>query len=55
MILPDFDDEKTHFKKMRINIEKTYRKYRLNSFGIHPELLSLYQNNLINKSLIKKK
>ena len=55
MILPDSNDVKGHFNKLRISIEKIYKKYQLKSFGIHPELLSLYENNMINKSLIKKR
>tara|TARA_B100002051_G_C16420776_1_gene479282 strand:- start:197 stop:697 length:501 start_codon:yes stop_codon:yes gene_type:complete len=55
MLLPDSNDIPGHFNKLRISIEKTYKKYQLKNFGIHPELLSLYENNMINKSLIKKK
>mgnify|MGYP006135366737 FL=1 len=55
MILPDSNDVNGHFNKLRISIEKIYKKYQLKNFGIHPELLSLYENNIINKSLIKKR
>lgn len=55
MLLADSNDMNDYFYKLRNSIEKTYNKYQLKSFGIHPELLSLYENNKINKKLIKRR
>ena len=55
MLLADSNDMKGYFDKLRTSIEQTYDKHQLKNFGIHPELLSLYENNKINKKLIKKR
>mgnify|MGYP006135366869 CR=1 FL=1 len=39
----------------RLDIERIYKKLKITKFGIHPELIDLYDLGQINKSLIRKK
>ena len=55
MILPDSNNFDDYFKRIKQNIEKIYKKYNLKKFGIHPELLSNYKLNFVNKKLLKDK
>ena len=55
MLLADSNDMDDYFNRLRISIEKTYNKYKLKSFGIHPELLANYAQGIVNKKLLKEK
>ena len=55
MMLPDSNNFEKYYEDIKKEVSKIYDNYNLKKFGIHPELLSLYQSNKINIRLIKNK
>ena len=54
MMLPDSNNFEKYYEDIKKEVSKIYDNHNLKKFGIHPELLSLYESNKINIRLIKK-
>jgi glycine/D-amino acid oxidase-like deaminating enzyme len=55
MLLPDSNNFEKYYSAIKEEVTKIYTKNKFKNFGIHPELLSLYDSNQINLNLIKNK
>lgn len=53
MMLADSNNFEQYFDRIKETISAVYKKNKIKSFGIHPELLDIYRQGMINKKLIK--
>ena len=53
MLLADSNNFEEYFNRIKKNVENIYSKHRIKKYGIHPELLSNFKLNIVNKKILK--